>query len=115
MPQPPVHVCWLTPAKPKGGGHHRRRALAIGPLGLAIHVEFRVVAAGPPAIQHGLDGRHVHAEQVAERLEVRRRRDDGADVQIAVSPAIEALADAGREGIVDRGMTQRALDADRLG
>jgi hypothetical protein len=47
-------------------------------------------------------------------LQVRRKRDDRADVQVAVRPAVEALADAGSEGVVDVRMAERALDAHRL-
>jgi hypothetical protein len=57
---------------------------------------------------------HVDAEQVGERLEVRRKRHDRADVQIAVGPAVEPLTDAGRERVVDGRVTKRALDAHRL-
>jgi hypothetical protein len=55
---------------------------------------------------------HVHAQQVAERLEIRGNRHDRAHVQVAVAPTVEPLADAGRERVIDGGMTQRALDAD---
>src|SRR6266508_3896387 len=60
---------------------------------------------------HGFD---VDAEEIGERLEVRRERHDRADVQIAVGPAVQPLADAWRERVVDGRVTKRALDAHRL-
>src|SRR5262249_59130649 len=39
--------------------------------------------------------------------------DDGADVEVAVRPPVETVSDPGCERIVDRRVTQRALDADR--
>ena len=41
-----------------------------------------------------------------------RERDDRADVEVVVRPAVEPRADAGSEGVVDRRMTERAGDAD---
>ena len=82
----------------KRGWHQRRGRLAIWTPGLTIHVQLSVVTARPPAVQHGLDGRHVDTEQIAEWLEIWRRRHDGADVQIAIAPAVEALTDSRREG-----------------
>jgi hypothetical protein len=64
-------------------------------------------------VQHRLDRRDVGSEHVRDRREVRRRRDDRADVEVVVGPAVEPVADAVRERIVDGRVAQRALDADR--
>ena len=45
-------------------------------------------------------------------VERRRQRDDRAGVQVAVGPAVEPLADAGRERVVDGRVAERAGDAD---
>ena len=42
----------------------------------------------------------------------RRQRDDRADVQIDVRPAVQPLADARRKRVVDRRVAERARDAD---
>src|SRR6185437_14557064 len=69
---------------------------------LAIEVVARVVRAFPPRVVDGL----------LAGVERRRERYDGAHVEIAIRPAIESLADAGRKRVVDGRMTQRARDAD---
>ena len=53
------------------------------------------------------------AEEIGERLEVWGEREDETDIEIAVGPAVQALADAGRKGIVDLRVTQRALRAEQ--
>jgi hypothetical protein len=40
-------------------------------------------------------------------------RGDRADVEVAIGPAVQPFADAERELVVDRRVTERALDADR--
>src|SRR5262249_33907991 len=75
--------------------------------------ELGIEVPGPPGRQDRTHGRIVDAEQVRDRREVGRQPDDRADVEVPVGPAVEAMADAGREGIVDRRMAERALDADR--
>ena len=75
----------------------RSRLLAVGAKGLAILVQKRVVAARSPAGEHLLHGFDVDAKEIGERLEVRRQRHDRADIQIAVGPAVEPLANAWRK------------------
>ena len=55
----------------------------------------------------------VDAEQTAQHGEVGRERDDCPDVEVTVRPAVASLSDARRERVVDVGMTEGALDADR--
>ena len=90
----------------RGGG------LAVGTERLAIEGELGVELARPPACEHLANRRLVDAQQVDVGLQGRGERHDGADVQIAVGPAVEPTADAGREGVVDVRMAERALDAD---
>jgi hypothetical protein len=94
--------------------NERARLLSVRAEGLAILVEDRVVAARSPAREHLLHGGLVDPEEVGERLEIGGERDDGADVQVAVGPAVQALADAGGERVVDVRVAERALDAERL-
>src|SRR4029077_12401282 len=81
--------------------------------GLAILVQLGVVATWSPAGENLLHRCDVDAEQIGERFEVRRQSYDRADVEIAVGPAVEPLANAGRKRIVDGRVTKRALDAHR--
>jgi hypothetical protein len=46
------------------------------------------------------------------RSGVLRETHDFADVQIAVGPSVQATADSRRERVIDRGVTDRALDTD---
>jgi hypothetical protein len=57
----------------------------------AVEIEAWVVLALAPRVVDGL----------LRRRERGRKSDDGAGVQVAVRPSVEALADAGRERIVD--------------
>ena len=82
----PVQVWRLTPARPNAGGISVAAGLPSGRNALPS-VELGVELARAPAREHLLDGRLVDAEQVGERLEVRRERDDRADVEIAVRPS----------------------------
>ena len=79
------------------GRDQRSRLLPVGAKGLAILVQLRVVAAWPPAGEHLLHGLDIDTEEVSERLEVRCQRNDRADVQIAVGPAVEPLTNSRRE------------------
>src|SRR6185295_12246774 len=94
--------------------NQRARLPAVGPEGLAVLVQDGVEAPGTPAREHFLDGRLVDAEKIGEGLEVWSEREDDADVEVAIGPAIQALADARRKGIVDLRVAQRALRAERL-
>src|SRR5438445_12509596 len=92
----------------KGGGR-----LPVRTERLSIHVQLGVVLTGSPAGEHLAYGGLVHAEQVRDRLQVRRQRNDRADVEIAVGPAIAPLTDAFGEAVIDGGVAERAGDADR--
>src|SRR4051812_23882055 len=69
---------------------------------LAVEVVARIVLALAPAV---IDGFLLGAQRG-------RERDDGARVQVAVRPAVEALADAGREGVVHGRVAERARRAE---
>src|SRR5262245_40514067 len=84
---------------------------AVRTKGLAVLVQFRVEAAGPPAREDLFDSVDVNTEEIGERLEVWGKRHDRADVQIPIGPAVEAAADAWRKRIVDGRVAECALDA----
>jgi hypothetical protein len=54
---------------------------------------------------------HVDAQQVGNRFEVGRQPDDGADVEIAVGPAIQPMPNTGGKGVVDGRLALRVLSA----
>ena len=110
----PVYVCRPTPARPNAAGSSIAAVLPSGRNPLPSSPSSASNCPGPQRRQHRLHGRLVHLQQVGERRQVGRQRDDRADVEIAVRPAVQPLADAGRERIVDRRVAERALDADRL-
>ena len=62
------------------GRDERSRLLSVGVKGLAVFVQFRVVATGPSAGENLLYGVDIDAKEVSERLEVRCQRHDSADV-----------------------------------
>ena len=87
--------------EPEGGGQKCRGRLSVGPERLAIDVELGVKLARPPAREHLAYRRLVHAQKLHERRQVGRERHDGADVQVAIRPAVKALPDSRRERVVD--------------
>ena len=85
---------WLfTPARPKAGGIEGRGRLAVRPERLAVEIELGVELAGPPCLHRLLHLGFRDLEQVDEGGQVGRRRDDRADVEVAVGPAVEAVTD----------------------
>ncbi len=52
------------------------------------------------------------AQEVDDRLQVRDGRDNGADIEVPIGQAIDALTDAECDRIVHRGMTHRARQTD---
>jgi hypothetical protein len=113
MEPKPVQVLRFTPARPNAGGMRVPPAFRRA-QGFAVLVEDGVVASRSPAREHLLHGGLVDPEKVGERLEVGGERDDGADVQVAVGPAVQALADTRGERVIDVRVAERALDADGL-
>ena len=75
--------------------------------------QFGVELSGSPR-RSTVEPCDIHAEQRREDLQARRERRDRADVQIAIGPTVQPAADAGRKRIIDDGVTQRALNADRI-
>src|ERR1051326_4351083 len=120
----------------RGTRYVRPSRCAVGDLlsveGLPVQDQFGIELARPPTVEY-----HSHVvlrdvwlryvQKIDERREIRSERYDRAHVQIAIGPAIQATTHAARAGIrnnhirakggqrvVDRGMTQRALNPDRL-
>jgi len=91
----------------------RRRRLAVRAERLAVEIELGVVLARPPALQHLAHGGVVDLQELRKGAEIRRKRHDRADVEIAVRPAVEPATDALAQRIVDSGVAERAGDADR--
>src|SRR5438552_3391087 len=109
-PSPRVQV---DAREAEGRWEKRSGLLPIRPERLPVLVKLCVEAARPPAREHCFDRREIDAQEIGEGFEVRRERHDGADVQVAVRPAVEAPADAGGERVVDGRVTESALEADR--
>ena len=82
----------------------QRRLVERQQLRAVERVKARIVLARSPAFEDRplLVGQH------------RRQRDDGADVQVAVWPAVESFPDSRAERVVHRRMAQRARHADRF-
>src|SRR5581483_5521703 len=109
-PGPSVQV---HPGEAEGRRNQRARPSSIRPQALAVLVEPRVVAARTPAGEHFLHRGLVDLEKIGEGLEVWSERDDEADVEIAIGPAVQALADARCEGVVHLRMAKGALGSER--
>lgn len=62
---------------------------------------------------HPDDGGYIDSQELRNRSQVRGEGDDRPDVQIPIGPSVQAMSDPGGEGVIDGGMAQRALNADR--
>ena len=96
------------------GRQERRRRFSIRPERFPIQEHLRIELSGPPARQHRLERRLVDTEEGGYDPEIGSERDDGADIQIAIGPAIQPAADSGGERVIDRGVAQRARDTHRV-
>jgi hypothetical protein len=79
----------IHPGEAECGRNQRARPASIRREGFTVLVEPRVVAARTPAREHFLYRGLVDTEK--KGLEVRRERDDDADAQVAVCPAVRRL------------------------
>ena len=85
---------------------------------LPIEKELGVELARSPAVEDGAYFHGVHAgvddlQRVNDRLKVRSRSRNGADVQVAIRQSVDSLADAGGDGVVHRRVADRARETDR--
>src|SRR5215204_5360047 len=74
--------------------------------------QLRVVLARAPAPQRLANRLRIEPECPLEWRERRRDRDDRTNVEIAVGPAVETLANTLGERVVHGGVTERARDSD---
>jgi hypothetical protein len=81
----------------KGRGKHRGRRASIRLECLPVLVELRIVFAGSPGADHAAHVVFGNPQRVGDRADGRSERDDFTDVQIAIGPAVEPLADARRK------------------
>src|SRR5262245_48276482 len=72
-----------------------------GRLVETVKIEARIVFARAPGIE----------DRLRRGVDRGRQRDDGPRIQGAIRPSVEPLADAGREGIVDGRVAERAGNA----
>jgi hypothetical protein len=90
----------------EGGRYRRSGLLAVGAKCLAILVQLGIEAARSPTGENLLHGVNIDSQEISERLEVRRKGYDCANVQIAVSPAVEPPSDSRCERVVDGRVTR---------
>ena len=75
--------------KPERRRNKCRGRFAVRTERFSVHKELSVKLARPPAAEHGLDGRHVHAQHVGNWLQIRRKADNRSNIQVAIRPAVE--------------------------
>src|SRR5947209_14239233 len=88
----------------------RSGRLAVGTECLAVEIELGIELARSPAGENLFHGRLVHLQHLRERAEVRRRVNDRAYVQVAIGPAVETMADPGRECVIHGRVSERPWD-----
>ena len=99
-----VHTC-----EPERRRQPGRGVLAVRTKRLSVLVQFSVVSPGTPAREHLLDCRCIHSKEVFERFEIGSKRNDGADVQVAVRPPVKPPSDPRA-----RRSRQRSSDTGRI-
>jgi hypothetical protein len=55
-----------------------------------------------------------HLQKAGDGAQIRRERDDRADIQVAIRPAVEAVADSGSKRIVDGRVAERTAETECL-
>src|SRR6516164_10906880 len=95
----------------EGGRNDSGRGFAVGSKSFAVYKQLGIEMTGAPAVQHATHRGFIRTEKVSHGLQRRRKRDDGTHIQITVGPTVQAVADAGSEGIVDRRVVERAVSA----
>ena len=109
----PVQVCRLTPARPNAGGISVAADLPSGRNALPSRSSSASNLPGPQACSTVRTVGDVRAKQLANGSRLGASAMIAPDVEVAVGPAVEPMADAGRERVVDGRVAERALDADR--
>ena len=87
------------------GWYERRGALAIWTKAYTVEQQLGIELAWSARSEHFAHGRLISFEQRSDDAEIWRKVDDCADMQIAVSPAVEAMTDARGERVVRGAMT----------
>src|SRR5690349_20937341 len=85
--------------------------LTVRPKCLPVHIQFSVILSWSPASQNFFYGWYVNAQQVGDGLQVGRQRDDCSNIEVAVGPAVQTVANAWGEGVVNRGVAKSTLNA----
>jgi hypothetical protein len=98
----------------EGGWNESGRGFAIGAKSFAVHKQLGIEMTGAPAVQNPTYRGFIRAKKFSYRLQSRRKRYDRTHIQITVGPTVQAVADAGSEGIVDSRVAERALNANGL-
>lgn len=76
-------------------------------------VQFSIELSRPPRLDRLLHLRFGNLQHLGERAQVRRERDDRANVQVSIGPAVQSRADAWRVGIVDGRVAHSAMNPHR--
>src|SRR5215471_20488270 len=107
-----------------GSRNIRVRDHAVGSLlrvrGFAVEEQLRVELTRAPTFEHFTNVIHGDTrilggkfQQLDKGLQVRRRGNDGAQIEITIRQAIDPLAYPGRDGVIHSRMTHGASKSDR--
>ena len=89
-------------------------SLAVRTKGLSVNEELCVKLARSPTLQDRSGGCVIDPQEIRDDGEIRSKRHDCANVEVAIGPAIEPAANPRSKGIVDRRVAQSALNPHRL-
>lgn len=108
----------VDPGESEGGRNKSSSRLAIGTERFAIENEFGVKLSRSPAVEHGAYRSVIDTKKATECTEVRSQSNNRTDVEVAIRPTIEPLADDARrkarsaKRLIDRRVTEGALNAE---
>ena len=100
----------MTPARPKAAGSS---VAEVRSKRLAVENQFRIEFARPPTTKYCAHRLLIGLQKIGDGLKIGRKRDDRADIQVAIGPSVEPASDAECHGVINGRMTEGAVDADR--
>src|SRR5690242_11180307 len=96
----------IDPCETKGRRNQRGSGFSVRAETFAVHQQLGIEVAWAPTIQHRPHSRDIDTEKVGDRLQVGGESHNRANVQIAIGPAVQTVANAGSERVINGGVTK---------
>lgn len=97
--------------QPISGWNQGGSGFAIWTEGFAVKDELSVELAWPPTVEYCAYRGLRNTKHIGKWLQIRRKSDDGSNIQSLAAQTVQTMSDAGGEGVIDCGMAKCALDS----